>query len=61
MKKKKPEMRTYYFSAVTPEMRMLNRAIRTAMRDAALMVEIKDYLKGEGYDEVCILSVWTLD
>mgnify|MGYP004582896019 CR=1 FL=1 len=61
MKKKKPEMRTYYFSAVTPEMRMLNRAIRTAMRDEALMVEIKDYLKGEGYDEVCILSVWTLD
>lgn len=59
--KKKPEMRTYYFSAVTPEMRMLNRAIRTAMRDEALMVEIKDYLKGEGYDEVCILSVWTLD
>lgn len=59
--KKKPEMRTYYFSAVTPEMQMLNRAIRTAMRDAALMVEIKDYLKGEGYDEVCILSVWTLD
>ena len=45
MKKKKPEMRTYYFSAVTPEMRMLNRAIRTAMRDEALMVEIKDYLK----------------
>ena len=40
---------------------MLNRAIRTAMRDEALMVEIKDYLKGEGYDEVCILSVWTLD
>lgn len=59
--KKKPEMRTYYFSAVTPELRVLNRAIRTAMRDAALMVEIKDYLKGEGYDEVCILSVWTLD
>lgn len=59
--KKKPEMRTYYFSAVTPEMRMLNGAIRTAMRDAELMVEIKDYLKGEGCDEVCILSVWTLD
>lgn len=59
--KKKPEMRTYYFSAVTPELRVLNRAIRTAMRDEALMVEIKDYLKGEGYDEVCILSVWTLD
>lgn len=54
-------MRTYYYSAVTPEMRMLNGAIRSAIREEALMLEIKDHLKGEGYNEVCILSVWTLD
>lgn len=59
--KKKPELRTYYYSAITSEARMINGAIRTAMRDEALMVEIKDHLKGDGYDEVCILSVWTLD
>lgn len=59
--KKKPEMRTYYYSAATSGGRMINGSIRSTMRDAALMVEIKDYMMGEGYDEVCILSVWTLD
>lgn len=59
--RKRSELRTYYYSAVTPEMRMLNGAIRSAIREEALMLEIKDHLKGEGYNNVCILSVWTLD